>query len=221
MGKPRTLANTVSAGGPLADGAIGIAEVSGLQAALDAKQNDVMVNGLVKGDGAGNLTAAVAGTDFPALLSGTAITTSSGTSHEFTGIPASAKKIKLMLRNVSTTGSSNTWFRIQLGTAGGYVSSGYGATVTAISSTAASAAFDNIGFMAAFGVLDAELYSGIIEFAEIASNVWVMSGNLKASTTRMCFSAGDISLGAELTSIRFALGSSGTFDGGTINILYE
>jgi len=38
MAKPRTLANTVSDGGPLADGAIGVAEVTGLQDALDAKQ---------------------------------------------------------------------------------------------------------------------------------------------------------------------------------------
>lgn len=37
MAKPRTLANTVSTGGPLEDGTIGIAEVTGLQTALDAK----------------------------------------------------------------------------------------------------------------------------------------------------------------------------------------
>ena len=178
----------------MADGAISVAEVVGLQAALDAKST---------------------------LVSGTAITTSSGTSHEFTGIPATAKKIKLLLRNVSTSGSSNTWFRIQLGTSGGYVTSGYGASVTAVNSTAVSVGSDHIGFMAAFNILDAELFSGVIELAEISANVWVMSGSLKGSATRMCFSAGDVSLGAELTSIRFALGSSGAFDGGTINILYE
>lgn len=38
MAKPRTLANTVSDGGPLADGAIAVADVTGLQTALDAKQ---------------------------------------------------------------------------------------------------------------------------------------------------------------------------------------
>jgi len=38
MAKPRTLANTVANGGPLADGAIGVADVDGLQAELDAKQ---------------------------------------------------------------------------------------------------------------------------------------------------------------------------------------
>lgn len=37
MAKPRTLANTVSDGGPLADGAIAVGDVTGLQDALDAK----------------------------------------------------------------------------------------------------------------------------------------------------------------------------------------
>lgn len=40
MAKPRTLANTVSNGGPLADGAIGVSEVAGLQDALDAKAEE-------------------------------------------------------------------------------------------------------------------------------------------------------------------------------------
>lgn len=39
MAKPRTLANTVSNGGPLADGAIAVADVTGLQTALDAKED--------------------------------------------------------------------------------------------------------------------------------------------------------------------------------------
>jgi len=194
MGKARTLAGTVSDGGPLVDGLIAISDVTGLQTALDAKSS---------------------------LVSGTAITTNGQSSYEFTGIPASAKNIKLMLRNVSTTGASNAWFRIQLGTSGGYVTSGYGATVTALSGTAVTNAFDNIGFMAAFTVADAELYSGVIDLTEISPNVWVMSGQLKSSTTRMCFSAGDVSLGAELNSIKLSVHSSGTFDGGTINILYE
>lgn len=199
MGKARTLAGTVSTGGPLADGAIGISEVSGLQTALDAKSS---------------------------LVSGTALTTNGASSYEFTGIPASAKKIKLVLRNVSTASALNAWFRIQLGTSGGYVTSGYvtsgyGATVMALSGVAVTNAFDNIGFMAAFTVADAELYSGVIDLVEISPNVWAMSGQLKASTTRMCFSAGDVSLGAELTSIKLSVHSSGTFDGGTINILYE
>lgn len=42
MSKAKTLAATVSTGGPLEDGAIGIAEVTGLQTVLDAKQDDLI-----------------------------------------------------------------------------------------------------------------------------------------------------------------------------------
>jgi len=38
MAKPRTLANSVADGGPLANGDPTIADVTGLQAALDSKQ---------------------------------------------------------------------------------------------------------------------------------------------------------------------------------------
>jgi hypothetical protein len=194
MGRTRKLAGTVSAGGPLEDGLIAISDVTGLQAALDAKGS---------------------------LVSGTPVTTSGASSYELSSIPATVKKIKLLLRSVSVSGASNGWFRLQLGTSGGYVTSGYSATVTAISSTAASSGFDNIGFMPAFGVADADLYSGVIELAEVSPNVWVMSGNLKSTTSRMCFSAGDVSLGAELTSVKLSIHSAGIFDGGTINVLYE
>lgn len=195
MGKARTLASTVSAGGPLEDGAIGISEVSGLQAALDAKTS---------------------------LTSGTAVTTSSGTEHFITGIPASAKLVRLIFRNVSVTGSAGSaWLRVQLGTSSGAVASGYASTVTAISSTAASAGNDTFGFMVSFGMADADLYSGVIEFSEISANVWVASGVLKGTSTRMCFSAGDVSLGAELTQLRLSLGSASGFDGGTISVQYQ
>lgn len=48
MAKPRTLANTVSDGGPLAAGAPGIANVTGLQDALDAKQATLVSGNNIK-----------------------------------------------------------------------------------------------------------------------------------------------------------------------------
>lgn len=56
MGKPRTLANTVSTGGPLEDGVIAVSDVTGLQAALDAKASLQLLGGfgfrnrLINGD---------------------------------------------------------------------------------------------------------------------------------------------------------------------------
>lgn len=64
MAKPRTLANTVSDGGPLADGAIAVGDVTGLQTALDAKLNSSDVGSTVQAT----------------LVSGTNIKTVNGTS---------------------------------------------------------------------------------------------------------------------------------------------
>jgi len=152
----------------------------------------------------------------------TAVTTNGQNNYEFTGLPAWPKKIKLVLRNVSVTGGSNAWFRVQLGTSGGYVGSGYNSTVASVTNNAyPTTGFDNIGFMPAFSVADSDTFSGVIDLAEIDTNVWVMSTSLKASTGRLCFSSGDVSLGGELTSVKLSVHSSGTFDGGTINLIYE
>lgn len=218
MGKSRTLASTVSTGGPLADGVIGISEVNGLQAALDAKQNDVLVDGLVKGDGLGGLTAAVPGVDYPALLSGTAITTNGAASYSFTGIPASAKNIRLMFRDVST--STNAGIQLKIGTSSGLVTSGYTGNLLTVDSTTVSqtGALSDAFILTTIG--PTLLFSGIIELAEIQSNIWVHTSQLGATGTRSHLGVGQLSLGAELTTLQILVGV-GTFDGGTINILYE
>lgn len=194
MGKSRILADTVSTGGPLADGVIGISDVTGLQAALDAKSS---------------------------LVSGTAITTNGASSYEFTGIPASAKSIKLLLRGVSVNAAASTAaIQVQLGTSGGLVTSGYVMTLNTLDSSTASSISLTTAFLVSVTGADANVFSGILDFAEISPNVWVESGKVKANTTRSHMSCGDVDLGAELTTITVFVGV-GAFDGGTINILYE
>jgi hypothetical protein len=76
MAKPRTLANTVSDGGPLADGAIGVAEVTGLQTALDAKQATLVSGTNIKTIGgtsllgSGDITIATGAQDFLLMSQG-------------------------------------------------------------------------------------------------------------------------------------------------------
>jgi hypothetical protein len=70
-------------------------------------------------------------------LSGTAVASTSGTSIDFTSIPAWVKKITVMFDRVSTNGTS--FVQVQLGTSGGFVITGYVSaasnTGTGISST--------------------------------------------------------------------------------------
>jgi hypothetical protein len=193
MGKTRNLANTVSDGGPLADGVINIADVSGLQAALDAA----------------------------GIKSGTAITTNGLAAYEFTGIPASAKNIKLLFSNVSASGLSTGAIQVQLGTSGGLATSGYTGNIHSLDSTTLSSSGTlTSSFLLVVTNSDAYQYSGIMEFSEVSSNVWVHQSQMYASTSRSNLATGRIDLGAELTTIRVFMGV-GTFDGGTINILYS
>lgn len=175
MGKTRTLAGTVSTGGPLEGGTT--------------------------------------------LVSGTAITTNGQASYEFTGIPSWAKNIRLLFRNVSPD-DSNGVISVQLGTASGYVTSGYSLTGHSFSSASVNPFTATTSFPVWTSGAGPYMFTGIMDLSEIASNVWVESGQLKASGTISLISSGDISLGAELTKIQIAV-SAGLFDGGTINILYE
>jgi hypothetical protein len=193
MGKTRNLANTVSTGGPLDDGVINIADVSGLQAALD---------------GAG-------------IKSGTAITTNGLAAYEFTGIPASAKNIKLLFSNVSATLLGTGAIQVQLGTSGGLATSGYTGNIHSLdSSTLSSSGTLTSSFLLVVMNSDAYQYSGVMEFSEGTPNVWLHKSQMYASTSRSNIANGRVDLGAELTTIRVFIGV-GTFDGGTINILYS
>ena len=193
MGKTRTLAGTVSNGGPLEDGAIGISDVTGLQTALD---------------NAG-------------LKSGTAIATNGQASYEFTGIPASARNIKLLFSLVSANGLSTGAIQVQLGTSGGYATSGYSGNIHSLDGSALSSSGTlSSAFLAIVTNSDAYEYNGVIELTEIGSNVWIEAGQISASTSRSNISTGRVALAGELTSIKVFMGV-GTFDGGAINIVYS
>jgi hypothetical protein len=191
MGRARELASTVSTGGLLNDGQISVSEVIGLQAALDAKTS---------------------------LVSGTAITTNGQAAYEFTGIPATAKNIKLILRDVST--STNAGIQLKLGTSGGIVASGYTGNMLTVDNTTVSqtGALSDAFIVSTIG--PTLLFSGVIELAEINSNIWIHRSHIGATGNRSHLSVGQLSLGAELTTVQISVGV-GTFDGGTINIMYE
>jgi hypothetical protein len=173
-------------------------------------------------DGTSGMTLPGAGTGIQigSLTMGTA-QTASGTSVVFTNIPSWVERVTVLFRSVSTSGTSNQI--IQFGTGGTptYTTSGYlgscatstGATVTAFST----------GFMVNNSVAAATVSQGIITFIKIADNTWCESGTLGLSdSTNTRLSAGSVALAAALTALRITtVNGTDTYDGGTINILYE
>ena len=141
------------------------------------------------------------------------------TSLEFTGLPSWIKRITVMLQGVSTNANNN--LIIQLGTSGGYTTSGYLSSLGSISSGVAGNANATNGFIISSSN-SSSVISGIVTISNLTGNTWVYSGTTKSTTVLIAYSAGDISLAGALTQIKVQdTAVAGQFDAGTINILYE
>lgn len=156
------------------------------------------------------------------LVSGTAVASTSGTSIDFTSIPAGVRRITVMFRGVSLSSTAN--FLVQLGTGATptYTTSGYISTSNNFNQSSTSSGTNNTtGFVILSGGGAAGVLSGSLVISLIDTNTWVANGVTKANTTQMQISAGDVALAATLTAVRITSTSTDTFDAGSINILYE
>jgi hypothetical protein len=157
-----------------------------------------------------------------ALVRGTAVASTSGTSIDFTGIPSWVKRITVMFNGVSKSGTAN--FLVQLGTSGGITTTGYvtragfvGASPNTGQSTSTS------GFITAGDSGGTIFVSGAFVFTNVSGNIWV--GALSAATDPNNYGVcggGNVTLSGTLDRVRITTSNgTDTFDAGSINILYE
>jgi hypothetical protein len=155
------------------------------------------------------------------LVSGTAVASTSGTSIDFTGIPAYAKRITVMFNGVSTSGTSV--IQIQIGsttfTTSGYSSTGLTTQTTTLNSTTYTS-----GFGLSQNNTAAAVYTGVITLVLQTSNTWVGNGNgqsIGANSTWFTFGFAPNLAGA-LDRVRITtVNGTDTFDAGSINIMWE
>ena len=155
------------------------------------------------------------------ITQGTAVASTSGTSIDFTSIPAWVKRITVMLSGVSTNGTSNP--QVQLG-AGSLTTSGY--TGYNARQAAASNAYvaNSAGFILGGSVTAAISLTGRLVITLISGNTWICSGitTNAIATGDSCTIAGAIALGGALDRVRITtVNGTDTFDAGSVNILYE
>jgi hypothetical protein len=180
---------------------------------------------VISGDTSGAITVAapaVAGTNTLTLQAATAtnavntlataVASTSGTSIDFTSLPAWCKKITVMFSGVSSAGSSD--LLIQLGDAGGIENTGYSSSYTQTTTTGSSTS----GLILA-AATSSDLWYGSVIITSFGSNTWTSIGNL-TNTGAVRISAGIKATSDTLDRIRITVPSS-TFDAGSINILYE
>lgn len=156
------------------------------------------------------------------IKSGTAVTSTSGTSIDFTSIPSWVKRITVMFNSVSTNGTS--FYRVQLG-AGSVQTSGYsGATVAATSTSTAGNNFtSNAGFEIRKQATASDNTNGQFVFALLSGALWSACGTFTdSSDNRMIVTTGVVTLSGALDRVRITtVNGTDTFDTGSINILYE
>ena len=154
------------------------------------------------------------------MVLGTAVT-ASGTAIDFTGIPSWAKKITVMMKDISLSGVSSLLIQIgntTIQTTGYNSSSGGGinATVPAVvGSTAGFVIYNDVAtdaFTATMKIYNITANSYIEEFTR---------GGLAGRTIFGC-GGGSVTLSGILNRIRITtVSGTDTFDAGQINIMYE
>jgi hypothetical protein len=156
------------------------------------------------------------------ITQGTAVASTSGTSIDFTGLPAWVKRITVMLSGVSTNGTSQKMFQLGTGSTT-FATSGYATSTTFWAASSLGTLQYTNAFQLYNLVTAADVLSGHIVFTNITGNTWVASGligNTGGSLNTMVI--GNIALGATLTAVRMTTANgTDTFDAGSINILYE
>ena len=147
----------------------------------------------------------------------------SGTSIDFTGIPAGARRISINFAGVSTNGTSKKI--IQIGDAGGFEVTGYGGSG---SQTTSGPTINVDLFTDGFGINSASAAHSIqgtltLTLVNPATFLWSASGILSFSDTAATLQiSGTKALSQELSQVRITT-QNGTdaFDAGLINIAYE
>lgn len=152
------------------------------------------------------------------IKSATAQASTSGTAIDFTGLPSWVKRITVMFNGVSLSGTSS--ILIQLGDSGGIENTGYTSACVTLSATNAPLS-STAGFLLRSG-LAARTATGSVFLNLVGSNIWTSNGQVYLEADTVSVTAGSKTLSDTFTQLRITtVNGTDTFDGGTINILYE
>lgn len=155
-----------------------------------------------------------------AITAGTAVTSPSGTSIDFTGIPSWVKRITLVANDISFAAAGTS--RIRIGTSSGLVSTGYSSangTISNANTTVVSTITD--GFPGPITGSAAATATIVCTIFNVTGNTWTaITQAIRPTDSLTQNGVGFIALAGILDRISIVATTS-TFDAGTINILYE
>lgn len=150
--------------------------------------------------------------------------TTSGSAVDFTGIPSWARRVTLIFRGVSTSGTSEVI--VQMGTSAGMQASGYtGGYVAPLPASSNAGGTHSIGFALTANTGAVDSRSGALVLVSPDGLVWVASGLGSAQVSggaNASFSSGLIQLTGSLDRLRLrAVNGTDVFDAGSVSLLIE
>lgn len=156
--------------------------------------------------------------------SATAQNSTSGTSIDFTGIPAGIKRITVMFNGVSISGTSG--IKIQIGNASSPETTGYTSICSVIGSGVATLSNTTGFYVTTSGytfAADTTHGSAILCLQNSSTNSWSQTALIGTTSQPYTFtSGGSKSTSGVVNIVRITTGNgTDTFDAGSINILYE
>ena len=153
------------------------------------------------------------------LTSGTA-QAASGATVSFTGIPSWAKRITVLLKAVTTVSTGLPAIRAG---AGSYEATGYSAINNAIGSVSASSSasvttswdLQNSGG-------SANIYSGQLVITRLEGYVYTIAGQVSYGSVSTALTTGYKTFSGDISQLQLLMSTGvDTFNGGSINIMYE
>lgn len=179
-------------------------------------------------DGAGNLAADVAtlgalvGAVDGLTLGGWSVAqaetaTNSGSSFDVTGIPATARVIRVLFSDVSLSGSD--LLLVQLGDSGGIETSGYRSGAARMSSSGLSKVNSTAG-LAIHTNGTAYVVGGVMTLSSADGLTW-RAAHSADFNTQLGVGGGIKTLSSALTQLRITPDGSDTFDAGAFSVIYQ
>lgn len=151
-------------------------------------------------------------------VSSTQVTTS-GTSVTFSGIPSWATKLTLLFDGCSLNGADH--WKIQLGTSGGIVSTGYISTSVFTEAGSPVSTQNRTDSMVVYGGNSARTLTGSMVLVNTDGNSWVSSHTGKLITDQGVHGAGSVDVGGTVTQLKIESDLSNTLDAGEVTLFYE
>ena len=201
----------------------------------NAPTETLTVNGTVGGTVLATEAEALAGTSETKIVTplraaqaarprmATAVATTSGTLFDFTGIPSWARRVTVMLSDVSLT-STGQYIEIRIGTSGGVENTGYTSAYGEITGTTAALEASATGYILGNSA-SGDSTTSVITLLNVSGNLWIASGtyyNAAGSTPDMGYITGTKTLSGVLDRVRITtFSNTGVFDAGTANIMWE